>query len=289
MRCCNPVTHRIKCKGGSYRVVTHGCGKCDACLKKRQRDWIFRCSWEARKQPYNWIVTLTYSDEWLTFTKKGNATLNKRDFQLFMKRLRKACPDSRLRYLVRGEYGGMFGRPHFHMILFGLKAYSTEEVGFRISDVWPYGGVYVDTYSDRAVNYVTSYILKADDLSQYEDDEIVLPYINVSKRPMIGENFLQSETAQRAIRKNDYSVLGENDTLNGIPRRFAEKMDEMAIADSEYPYFERKARKDSRLVVYDDKNIVHYSDDYLIRKQVDRAQAIQLLRTKEYIRNKAKK
>lgn len=269
-------------------MVTHGCGKCDACLKKRQRDWILRCSWEARKVPYNWIVTLTYSDEWLTFTSKGNATLNKRDFQLFMKRLRKASPDSKIRYLVRGEYGGMFGRPHFHLILFGFKAYSTEEVGFRISDIWKYGGVFVDTYSDRAVNYVTSYILKADDLSQYEDDEIVLPFINVSQRPMIGENFLDSDTAKRASRMNDYSILGENDTLYGIPRRFADKMDDAAVANTEFPYFERKARRDSRIVVYNDKDVVHYSDDYLMTKQVDRASAIQRLRTTEYIRNKAK-
>lgn len=286
MQCANPVTHKIKCKGGSYRVITHGCGKCDACLKRRQRDWIFRCSWEARKQPYNWVITLTYRDECLTFTKQGNATLNKREFQLFMKRLRKACPFDKLRYLVRGEYGGMFGRPHYHMILFGMKAYSTEEVGYRISDVWPYGGVYVDTYTDRAVNYVTSYMLKSDDLSQYHDEEIVLPYMNVSKRPMIGENFLTSETVKRAMRTNDYVMLADGDSMQGIPRKFANKMDDIAVAESEYPYFDKRDRKDKRVVVVDSE-VVHYSDDYLMYKSVNRAQAIADKRNKEYWRNKA--
>ena len=268
MSCCNPVTHKVKCKGGSWRIVTHGCGKCDACLKKRQRDWILRCQWEARKYPYNWILTLTYKDEFLSFTKKGNATLKKSDFQRFMKRLRKQYPDDKIRYLVRGEYGGMFGRPHFHVILFGFAASSVDEVGFRISDQWPYGGVYVDSYSDRAVNYVTSYILKADDLSVYDDEDLVLPYINVSQRPPIGANFLNSRTAARAIENNDYVILDENGLTRGIPRYLASKMDQMVtdnIIDEKYRKYKR-----SDAIVVADRDIKHYSEDYRLTKQISR-------------------
>ncbi|AXB22553.1 replication initiation protein [Lynx canadensis associated microvirus CLP 9413] len=48
-------------------------------------------------------------------------TLAKRDFQLFMKRLRKAFPDQKIRYFAAGEYGSETFRPHYHAILFGLK------------------------------------------------------------------------------------------------------------------------------------------------------------------------
>lgn len=283
MSCCNPVTHKIQTKHGLWRTVTHGCGKCDACLKKRQRDWVMRCSWEARKHPYNWIVTLTYEDSFLHFTNKGNATLCKDDFQRFMKRLRKRYPDDKIRYLVRGEYGGQFGRPHYHVILFGFLSSSAEECGFRLSDEWKYGGVYVDSYSDRAVQYVTDYILKSDDMSVYNDEDIVLPYINVSQRPPIGSNFLESETAKRAARTNDYVLLDESGANRGIPRYLAQKLDEEVESDP----IERNARRYSRCVVYKD-GISHYSEDYAMRKQIERARAIKDSRHREYLRNKSK-
>lgn len=286
MACCNPVTHKVKTKGGLWRVVTHGCGKCDGCLKKRQRDWVFRCQWEARKHPYNWILTLTYKDEFLHFTEKGNATLCKSDFQRFMKRLRKRYPYEKIRYLVRGEYGGMFGRPHFHVILFGFACSSVEECGFRIADEWPYGGVYVDSYSDKAVQYVTDYILKSDDLSVYNDDDLVLPYINVSQRPPIGDNFLSSTTAKRAARGNDYVILDENGFERGIPRYLAQKLDESCTSSPIEAKARRYKRSDS--VVVDNGNITHYNERYNVEKQIRRAGALQQQRHREYLLNKCK-
>lgn len=287
MPCCNPVTHKIKTKNGNYRVVTHGCGQCEPCLKRRQREWVFRCSWEARKHPYNWILTLTYEDAFLHFTEKGNATLCKDDFQRFMKRLRKAYTQDKIRYLVRGEYGGMFGRPHFHVILFGFCCCSKEECGYRISDKWPYGGVYVDTYSDRAVQYITNYLLKADDMSVYEDEDIVLPYINVSQRPPIGANFLQSRSGRRAMETNDYSLLDENDVRQVVPRYLARKLDEEATDNPFEEKFRRYERNDG--ILFNRRTqVAHYDAEYNLRRQVARAEAIERQKHKQYILNKAK-
>ena len=47
-------------------------------------------------------------------------SLRKRDFQLFMKRLRKKYSDDRIRFYACGEYGSETFRPHYHAILFGL-------------------------------------------------------------------------------------------------------------------------------------------------------------------------
>ena len=74
-------------------------------------------------------------------------SLNKREFQLFMKRLRKRF--SNVRYFMCGEYGDLFKRPHYHAILFGLdfpdKQLHKIKDGMRyytsdiLHDLWPSG------------------------------------------------------------------------------------------------------------------------------------------------------
>ena len=54
-------------------------------------------------------------------------TLRKRDYQLFMKRLRKAFPNDKIRFYAAGEYGPKTLRPHYHAILFGLHL---DDLGF---------------------------------------------------------------------------------------------------------------------------------------------------------------
>lgn len=63
----------------------------------------------------NAFVTLTYAEE----TLPAGASLNKKDYQNFLKRLRFAMGSHRLRYFICGEYGDQGGRPHYHAVLFG--------------------------------------------------------------------------------------------------------------------------------------------------------------------------
>lgn len=67
----------------------------------------------------NCFVTLTYTDETLPLTSAGLPTLNQRDLQLWLKRLRKEIAPLRVRYFGVGEYSPS-GRPHYHVIMFGL-------------------------------------------------------------------------------------------------------------------------------------------------------------------------
>lgn len=64
------------------------CGQCAGCLLERSRQWALRCVHESLMHEENLFLTLTYNDE--TLKSRDNPwTLVKKDFQDFMKRLRK--------------------------------------------------------------------------------------------------------------------------------------------------------------------------------------------------------
>lgn len=83
--------------------------------------WFFRLSVESNVADSGYFVTLTYSPEHLP----SSGHVEKRDCQLFIKRFRKYFaqrPDTasfRFKYFLVSEYGETFGRPHYHMLIFG--------------------------------------------------------------------------------------------------------------------------------------------------------------------------
>ena len=127
-----------------YEPIWLPCGQCIGCRLERSRQWAMRCMHEAQMYDRNCFVTLTYDDEHLP----PNGSLNKRDFQLFMKRLRKRY-GSGIRYYQCGEYGELLGRPHHHAILFNFdfddKVLWSVRDGVRLyrsaslEQLWPHG------------------------------------------------------------------------------------------------------------------------------------------------------
>ena len=124
------------------------CGKCIGCRLDYSRRWADRMILELETAKKAIFLTLTYDDnhahpckykdivpyegyypqkknEFLnedgTLTVPEFYTLDKRDCQLFMKRLRSYFPDKNLRYYLAGEYGEKTLRPHYHLILYGLS------------------------------------------------------------------------------------------------------------------------------------------------------------------------
>lgn len=117
------------------------CGQCIDCRLQYSRQWANRLMLEKQTSSSAYFITLTYDNAHLPLVSYGRSsanvagTLSKRDVQLFMKRLRKAMPDCRLRYYLAGEYGSSNGRPHYHLILFNAKLddlvlTGTSELGF---------------------------------------------------------------------------------------------------------------------------------------------------------------
>lgn len=175
MACFHPFT-AYRCDNGdvvfhekSRFKISHPfslpCGQCIGCRLERSRQWAMRCLHESSLHEDNHFLTLTYDDDHLP----EGQTLRYRDFQLFMKRLRKISP--KLRFFMCGEYGDKLGRPHYHAIMFNLpiddlKYYSKTGSGSKIhtseklTKLWGMGEVFIGDVTFESAAYVARYCLK---------------------------------------------------------------------------------------------------------------------------------
>lgn len=176
-----------------YGINYLKCGTCPECLQERSAYWVLRCTAEARtrkqlKQPVC-MVTLTYDDYLrdrrgeIVFAPDGTPLelppdvkklCNKRDVQLFMKRLRARFPDNDIKYLITAEHGKRTNRAHYHALLFGvsfddIKPYKKSNRGNQIykskllNEIWSNGICTVDSVvaNPSIARYVTKYSMKA--------------------------------------------------------------------------------------------------------------------------------
>lgn len=117
------------------------------------------------------FLTLTYSDENLPRLPSGLSTLEPRDVQLWLKRIRKVSPVP-LRFYLVGEYGDDTQRPHYHCALFGWppcihgnSSYSKERNSCcpfcdQVRDTWGLGQIFVGHLSIQSAQYVAGYVTK---------------------------------------------------------------------------------------------------------------------------------
>ena len=152
------------------------CGKCIGCRLTYSRDWAIRCVHEAQMHKNNSFITLTFKSEELV-KRENPFSLNMRDFQLFMKRLRKKHKN--IRFFHSGEYGEKNLRPHYHALIFGYdfpdKKFHKKSKGHNlyISDelqkLWPYGHSYIGSLNYDTASYTARYIVKKVTGDQAED------------------------------------------------------------------------------------------------------------------------
>lgn len=148
------------------KPLTLPCGRCIGCRLDRSLDWATRIMHEASLYDANSFLTLTYDDKHLP----KDGSLCKRDYQLFIKRLRKECGP--LRYFHCGEYGETYFRPHYHVCLFGQDFARDREriedtpAGFPqytselLSDTWGAGRATISELTFESAAYVARYTLK---------------------------------------------------------------------------------------------------------------------------------
>lgn len=235
------------------------CGRCLGCRLDYSRQWADRCLAELAYHDSAYFVTLTYDEEHLPWSKYPalkdgsmpdestgevseeqldwftSMTLCKRDVQLFMKRLRKAYPDDKIRYFGCGEYGPKTFRPHYHLILFGLHlddlyVDAKSPLGYdyykspKLEKVWSFprrgydmvsrgescnaGFVTVANVSWDTCAYTARYMTKkllGDDGQFYDTFHITPPFSLCSRRPGLGRQYYDDHKEE--IKGNVYTMV----------------------------------------------------------------------------------
>lgn len=184
-----------------------GCGRCPECRKKRSREIFFRLACEMSTSPCL-FCTYTFDDEHFS-----NNNLDKRDIQLYMKRLRKSLPGRNIKYYFIGEYGDNTGRKHYHAILFNLT-YSDEK---HIKKAWKYGFVDIAPVESGSMAYVSGYVdkkLYGEDKEEFINAGITPPFSLCSRK--LGFDFIKKNWEQ--IVKDKMVKVGNH--YYPVPRYF---------------------------------------------------------------------
>lgn len=158
------------------------CGFCVGCRIDQASDWAARCTHEAQLHkhkdgtPNTAFITLTFSDAGLEDREKNDKnhpnvhTIQKRDWQLFAKRLREKLGP--FRFLMTGEYGDERLRPHYHALLFGqdfredrvtcvdARTGRTFYRSANLAELWPRGDARIQEMVPETINYVCRYVTK---------------------------------------------------------------------------------------------------------------------------------
>lgn len=230
MRCLSPVTIKDEI---IQKYVEVPCGKCPSCLSNRRREWACRLSAELQKCASAYFITLTYDDSHRPIA-DDKYVLVKKDFQDFMKRLRKYMSvnvpenhDYPLKYVCVGEYGAHTYLPHFHISMFNLP-WSKEHLDTVLSITWGKGLFHVGEVNSRSAMYEFKYLLK--DEEQFPDPDDIRnnefkTFMTCSKG--IGLSWLDDEM-KRYLRRgkppNEYNNVILDKNSYHLPRYYRKKL-----------------------------------------------------------------
>ena len=222
MQCPEPRTVSREIGPGDYEKIQVPCGQCLICKESHRQEWTFRVQQEAREARNALFLTLTYSEDTIPRNTIGEATLSKRDLQLFHKKLRQriardpivakmALKWPPLRFYAIGEYGTNTNRPHYHGIYFNIPA----SVKDKITDIWANGHVQYGTVTGASIHYVTGYLLTFQEVPF----GIQKPFATMSKNPGIGYNYISRTKDWHT--KNKYThVIGDQGQKINLPRYY---------------------------------------------------------------------
>jgi len=270
--------------GGSVASLLLPCGQCIGCRLERSRMWAVRCLHECSMHSSNCFITLTYRREVVP------SGLQYRDFQLFMKRLRRRF-FSPVRFYMCGEYGELddgnidFDHPHFHALLFGFDF--PDKVLFKtvrgnklyrsplLEELWPYGFSSIGDANFETAAYVARYCMKkvtgdrADSYYVHPDTgEVMLPEFNhMSLKPGIGAGWIDKWTSD--VYPSGMVVVNGVETMP--PKYYDKRVFKSDPLTMEQVYFEREVEGRSRFLDSTDERLK-------VREQVAHARVKSLKR-----------
>lgn len=160
--CDNPVLE-IK---GNFRFL-RPCGGCLSCRVDSLLLWQARCNSEYIKYR-SAFVTFTYDNLHIPYLSKNSLypSLSKNEFQHYtdniyhkvknMPFLPKGCIHG-YKYFACGEYGDHFGRPHYHVLFFGLDFHDFRRI---FESTWKAGLIKTLPILSGGIRYVVDYMTK---------------------------------------------------------------------------------------------------------------------------------
>jgi len=202
------------------------CGQCIGCKLERSRQWAIRCVHETQMHTENCFATFTKNDAHV------KSSLDKTDFQKFMKRLRKEIYPKKISYFHCGEYGENFEREHHHAILFGLDFEDKELIydsdGIKtytspqLEKLWGQGFVTIGDANWDTAAYVARYCTKkitGDKAADYYKGRQP-EYVTMSLKPAIGKGWY--ERYKSDLYNHDMCVVNDGNICK--PAKYYDKL-----------------------------------------------------------------
>lgn len=176
---CPLPNYRIESESYKHGLRYFDCGACPECLSKRASQLVLRAVYEAKQHKHNCMCCLTY-DQYIrdesgkiVGEQVADRSVDKKDVQKFIKRVRDYFGYPDMKYLLSAEYGKHTGRPHYHVLFFGIHFsdavyYKKSKRGHIImqshtlNKLWKHGICTVDSNSINAAKarYCTKYAVK---------------------------------------------------------------------------------------------------------------------------------
>lgn len=240
------------------KIVKLPCGQCSGCRIQYSREWANRCMLELQYHDSAFFVTLTYDDihvprSYYADPETGEAmtslTLCKRDFQLFMKRLRRKFGDDHIRFFMAGEYGSNTFRPHYHAIIFGLhlddlSLYKKSPQGFSYYNSPSLQACWSDPETGQALGfavvaevtwetcaYTARYVMKkltGKESEFYKTFNITPEFTLMSRKPGIARQYYDEHPD--IYKKEFINVSTEKGGLKFKPPRYFDKLYDLELS-----------------------------------------------------------
>lgn len=196
------------------------CGKCVNCKNNRINQWVFRLKEEQEKSCSSYFITLTYDQKNIPRSKNGYRTLKKSDLQDFFKSLRYFDGKTAkvpIRYFACGEYGEMYQRPHYHVIVFNVLNRSS------IEQAWTNGYIDYGTVTTKSIAYTLKYIDKNGLQKKHSRDDRLPEFQTQSKG--IGLSYLTPDVIRYHLQNPDKNYcMDKIGNKYPLPRYYAKKI-----------------------------------------------------------------
>lgn len=241
-RCIKPI----------FKYIEIPCGKCIGCKLDYSSQWADRMMAEKTNYPDDEVhfITLTYDNDHIPMIDTYDVltgedhkinTLSKRDIQLFMKRLRKSS-ENKLRFYLCGEYGSNTCRPHYHIILYGMKFDDLLPIGNSalnnkyfyspsLIKIWPYGQNVVAECNWQTCAYTARYVTKKldDHLKEFYKrfPDVQKEFCLMSRKPGIGKDYIDKNSDKYFQYQQTYLNTYNGSRKISLNRYFINQLDKI--------------------------------------------------------------